>query len=257
MRRILSARYLPILKEFSSSKTLLAFDFDGTLAPIVSEPGRAKFRRITRELLRELASLYPCIVVSGRSRADVLSRVSGIAFRQVIGNHGIEPWESTDEIARAVSSWSAFLAKSLDSFPGVYLEDKGFSLSIHYRKEKRKREVIKAIENIAERIPGARIVTGKQVINIVPIGLADKGLALRREIARRRCKRAIYVGDDKTDESVFALSRRGRLLTIRVGPKRSSLACFCIRNQREIDELLRSLIAFRTLIPNSQLSKRS
>ena len=55
----------------------------------------------------------------------------------------------------------------------------------------------------------------------------------------------MYVGDDETDEDVFALDQPGQLLTVRVGPKRSSSAAYYIRTQAEVDRLLGSLLAFR------------
>jgi len=71
-------------------------------------------------------------------------------------------------------------------------------------------------------------------------------LPRERERRKSRCDKAIYVGDDETDERVFALARRGRLLTIRAGANRISLARFYVRDQRQIDRLLRTLIELRT-----------
>ena len=53
-----------------------------------SRSGRMRNR--TRDLLRRLASLYPCIVVSGRDRAGVLDKLSGVHVARVLGNHGAE-----------------------------------------------------------------------------------------------------------------------------------------------------------------------
>ena len=53
------------------------------------------------------------------------------------------------------------------------------------------------------------------------------------------------MGDDETDEDVFTLDQPGRLLTIRVGPKRSSAARYYIANQPAIDDLLRVLLELR------------
>jgi len=246
MRRILSARNRPVLEKFTSGNVLLAFDFDGTLAPIVSDPDRAAIRPSTRKLLQTLASQYPSIVVSGRSRADVHRRLRGIGFKETIGNHGIEPWSSSHAIARAVAAWVPPLRRGLKGFRGVVVENKRFSLSVHYRKERKKRAAVDAISEIARTLPGARLVGGKQVVNIVPKGAPDKGIAVERETGKRHCDKAIYVGDDETDERVFALARPGRLLTIRVGANRFSLARFYLRDQREIDRLLRTLIELRT-----------
>ncbi len=93
MLYVLSRKSKTLLRELTASKALLAFDFDGTLAPIVDDPGRARMRSRTRRLLRRLASAYPCAVISGRSRADLRERLAGTGIRRTIGNHGAEPWE--------------------------------------------------------------------------------------------------------------------------------------------------------------------
>ena len=241
MRNILSVQYLPVLRKFALGNVLLAFDFDGTLAPVTSVPSRAALRRSTRKLLQVLTREFPCIVVSGRSRTDVQGRVREIGFVEVIGNHGIEPWNSSRAVAQVVEAWKPLLTRRLASLPGVILEDKEFSFSVHYREARQKRKTIHAIHQAARGLTGAYLVGGKQVINIVPRGVADKGLAVERERKKRRCEKVIFVGDDETDESVFALAQRSHLLTIRVGAKRSSLAQFYLRSQREIDSLLRAL----------------
>ena len=76
---------------------------------------------------------------------------------------------------------------------------------------------------------------------------AAMGRLLRelRERERLRCDTAIYVGDDETDEDVFALDQPGRLLSIRVGAKQASAASYCVRGQAEVDGLLRALINLR------------
>jgi trehalose 6-phosphate phosphatase len=245
MRYILAVRNRPILKKFASGNVLLAFDFDGALAPITSDPDHSAIRPNTRKLLEKLTSQYPCIIVSGRGRADVRRRLSGIGFKEIIGNHGIEPWGSSHAMAQRVAGWVPLLKQRLERFRGVILEDKQFSVSVHYRRERNKREALKAIVEAARILPGARLVGGKQVINVVPRGAPDKGLAVERERRRRHCDKVVYIGDDETDENVFALGRTGRFLTIRVGANKSSLARFYIRNQKETDPLLKLLIDLR------------
>ena len=73
MKNILTEEQHPTLMEFARQRVLLAFDFDGTLAPIVREPEAAAMRQSTSVLLAEVAKLYPCVVISGRLRADVMN----------------------------------------------------------------------------------------------------------------------------------------------------------------------------------------
>ncbi len=245
MQWIFSSRNCGVLKKFASSDTLVALDFDGTLAPIVSNRRRAAIRQTTRNLLARLATQYPCVVISGRARKDVECRLRGIAIRDIVGNHGIEPWSTSPALENAVRSWIPLLKDGLRRFRHVAIEDKRFSVAIHYRREIRKQQARAAIAAAARKLGAVRLVGGKQVLNILPAGAPHKGLALERELLKLRCNKAIYIGDDDTDEDVFALPRRDRLLSIRVGLKNDSLARYFIRSQREIDRLIQKLIELR------------
>ena len=67
-----------LLEMFAWSNVLLAFDYDGTLAPLVTAPTRATMRVSTRRLLRQASTLYPCVVISGRAQDDALGRLRGV-----------------------------------------------------------------------------------------------------------------------------------------------------------------------------------
>ena len=150
-------------------------------------------------------------------------------------------------MARTVRRWIPLLESGLREFHGVVLENKRFSLTIHYRNaHAAKKKVVQAITGIARTLPGAKLLGGKQVVNIFPEGAPGKGLAVARARKELKCDKVIYVGDEKTDEAVFALAPRGRTLGIRVGPSKSSCARFYLRGQREIDRLLRAMIELRT-----------
>jgi len=90
MKYLLSKASLPLLVRLAHERTLCAFDFDGTLAPIEDHPDKAGMRKRTRNLLRRLAKLYPCVIVSGRDRASVLKKLNGVQVAGVLGNHGAE-----------------------------------------------------------------------------------------------------------------------------------------------------------------------
>jgi trehalose 6-phosphate phosphatase len=202
-------------------------------------------RESTRRLLEKLASAYPCIVISGRSQADVLKRMRGTGVHEVIGNHGIEPWKANHAMQREVQTWRPILEQRLAGLRGVEIEDKVFSVAIHYRLSREKKlamaEILEAVRSLAE----VRVVGGKQVINVLPAGAPHKGSALLRERARLGCDTAIYVGDDETDEDVFALDQPGQLLSIRVGRRPGSAAAYFLRSQSEVDELLQRLVELR------------
>ena len=245
MRNILSRSNYEVLQQFAWSKVLLAFDYDGTLAPIVSKPERAVMRHATRRLLEELVEFYPCMVISGRAQRDAMRRLHGIRVHKIVGNHGAEPWHGTNRPVNKNDRWRRLLSERLSGLRGVKIEDKGFSIAIHYRQSREKKLARSAILEAVSALGEIRLIGGNQVINILPQGAPHKGIALERERALLKCDTAIYVGDDETDEDVFALDQPGQLLTIRVGQRRSSAAAYFIESQRRIDDLLRTLLRLR------------
>jgi trehalose 6-phosphate phosphatase len=242
MRHILARLHRPLLEQFAWSQVLVAFDFDGTLAPIVADPAVAAMSPSTRRLFRAVATLYPCAVISGRGRADLTGRLRGVPVREVVGNHGLEPGTGGRRLSAAfaahVGRWMPLLERALRGLPGVVVEDKRLSVAIHYRASRKKKQALAAIGSAITQLGPLRAFGGKQVVNLVPPQAPHKGLAL--EAARRRagCDTALYVGDDDTDEDVFALQAPGRLLSIRVGRRAGSQAGYYLRDRGEVDRLL-------------------
>lgn len=251
MRRILAASNRELLKQYAASRVLLAFDYDGTLAPIVDDPSRAEMGAGTRVLLRKLCRRYPCAVISGRARHDVTAHLGSVGICAVVGNHGMEPGGDSGRALATVRRWRGHLQTLLGAFPGVFIEDKRLSLSVHYRRSPQKRKALAAIWEAVGELPSARIIGGKQVVNLVPEGAPHKGLALERLRRESGCDTAIYVGDDETDEDVFAYRSPWPLLGIRVCHSRTTGAAYYIRSQREIDVLLRAFLACRK--PNRRM----
>lgn len=242
MKDILSRGNAAVLRRFAWSRVLLGFDFDGTLAPITPDPAGAAMRPGTRALLERLARLHPCVVISGRARADVLRRLAGVRPAEVIGNHGGEPWQAPRRVVGKVRRWSALLEQRLAGVPGVFVEDKAYSIAVHYRGSPDKRAARTVLRAAAADLAGARLVPGKLVLNVVPREAPHKGVALAEARDRLGCETAVYVGDDGTDEDVFAMGPHEHLLAIRVGWRRGSRAGYFIRGQAQIDVLLRRLL---------------
>ncbi|HQP35276.1 MAG TPA: trehalose-phosphatase [Polyangiaceae bacterium] len=246
MKHILAAAHVNLLAQLAWSSVLLAFDFDGTLAPIVEDRDEACMRVRTRQLLERVCALYPCAVISGRSRADVLARLDGVHVPHVIGNHGMEPGTRMKTFERQIEQIRPVLTHALADFPGVDLEDKRFSLAIHYRRSRRKRQARCAILHaVASLSPPVRTIPGKLVFNLVPANAPHKGDAVAMLRDKLGADTAVFVGDDVTDEDVFSLDQPGRLLSIRVGMSKTSSADYYLRDQREIDALLRYLVRIR------------
>jgi trehalose 6-phosphate phosphatase len=241
MKDILAEPHRQVVADLARSHALIAFDYDGTLAPIVDDPDMALMRHRTRDLLIDLAHIFPCAVISGRSQEDVNRRLRGIDVVGVIGNHGLEPWRRTELQAERVQQWLPALREGLNGLPGVTIENKFFSVAVHYRQSPAKGAARERTLEIAEGLSGLRIINGKDVVNLVPAGASNKGTALESLRERVGCVSSVYVGDDETDEDAFALEDSGRVLGIRVEPLESSRASFFIRDQESIDDLLRSL----------------
>jgi len=231
-----------------NGRSLYAFDFDGTLAKIVREHHAARLSRPIRFWLEELAKRAPTAIISGRSVEDLHSRV-GTAVPHLIGNHGSEgPHTRQEDIQRVRETSSGWLGLITGRFQdeltrsGVVVENKSYSLSFHYRTVDQRDEARALISRIiAELSPPPRIVLGKSVVNVMPPTASHKGTALLEYMRRLDCSTALYVGDDETDEDVFAL-RDHRILTVRVGKKKGSAARYFLKRQAEITEMLRLLV---------------
>lgn len=245
MMNILAREQREVLAQLAWSRVLLAFDFDGTLAPIVADRDRACMRARTRTLLGGLCARYPCAVISGRARADVERRVSGIPVPHLIGNHGMEPSAHLSRFAADIFAARRTLERSLAPIEGVEIEDKIYSLSIHYRSAPRRAARAAIDEAIARLRRPVRVVLGKAVVNVLPLEAPDKGVALIGLREAAGVDTALYVGDDVTDEDVFRLDQPGRLLSIRVGRSRASAASFYVRDQAQVDRLLTRLLELR------------
>ena len=207
-------------------------------------------RRRTARLLRRLCLLYPCAVISGRGRADVAARLAGAPVKYVVGNHGLEEGRAPRELAAEIATVRVRLTTALAGTPGVDLEDKRYSLSLHYRRARNKRRARTAIHDVLAALPQSmRVVPGKQVFNVVPGRGANKGKAMLTLLSREKAIRALYVGDDVTDEDVFALLPRRGVLGVRVGRARRSAAVYFVHDQRAVDRLLETLIVLRSVSP--------
>lgn len=240
MRYLLSRASRPVLDRLARERTLYAFDFDGTLSPIVEHPGRAGMRAKTRDLLSRLAARQPCVIVSGRARADLLGKLNGIRVARVIGNHGAETEAPARTARLRIAGWKVSLERALAGLPGVWVEDKGLSLAVHYRQSRQKAESRRRILAVAQTLERVHVFGGKQVVNLAPENARNKGHALAAEQDRLKCNWALYVGDDVNDEDAFGLA--GNIVSVRIGRTQRSHARYYLRTQAEIDNLLEALL---------------
>ncbi len=236
------------LEKLIKGRSLYAFDFDGTLAKIVREHHAARLSRPIRFWLEKLAQGAPTAIISGRSVEDLKSRV-GTVVPHLIGNHGSEGPHTREEdqqqVRETCRAWLQFVTERFHdelAHCGVSIENKSYSLSFHYRTVDR-RDAARILINrvIGELSPPPRIVLGKSVVNVMPPTASHKGTALLEYMRRLDCPTALYVGDDETDEDVFAL-RDHRILTVRVGKKKGSSARYFLKRQAEITAVLQFLV---------------
>lgn len=234
----------------ASQKVLIGFDFDGTLAPIALRPSQAVLPAATRRLIKTLAGRknFEVAVISGRSLKDVRSKV-GIKGIHYAGNHGLElsgPGHSwTHPAARlarpSVKRVVRAIRTQLRKQRGMCLEDKGLSLSLHYREARgvNAPEITrKIVESAAVGFHDTlRVSSGKKVWEVRPRVDWNKGNALLRIAKQTKRRTMIFIGDDRTDEEGFKTLGR-RAVTVKVGRSGASNARFRLRDQRQVPLLL-------------------
>ncbi|MFA5104466.1 MAG: trehalose-phosphatase [Candidatus Margulisiibacteriota bacterium] len=244
---------------FRAVSIILFLDYDGTLVPIAQTPQKAVLPMAVKRTLAGLSRLkdVKVVVISGRSLKDV-RRMVGLNNIIYAGNHGLEmrgagvvfehPTSSASR--KAIDTICSSLRSELSALKGVLIEDKGKTLSVHYRLAGKKdankiREMIeKAVSPFVKRAL-IKVTEGKKVVEIRPPVYWDKGKAvtwllkkLKKDAGRPILP--IYIGDDKTDEDAFGVLRN-RGLTFYVGSKGVSNAQYRIKDTKEVHGFLKAL----------------
>ncbi|RTL52937.1 MAG: trehalose-phosphatase [Rhodocyclaceae bacterium] len=243
MKYILSRDGRMALKRLTGA-TLFALDYDGTLAPIVSQPTRAAIAPRTVRELRRLCAFAQVAVISGRKLDDLSSRVPE-TVRYLLGNHGNEGLAKAP-VDRATCvdicrRWLDQLHRAFDQrkrFHGMLLEDKGVTLSVHTRHMKDYVSISDALtDTLAALDPEPRIVDGPCLFNLIPPGAICKDDALDLLVRHAGARNVLYVGDDECDELVFERAPP-HWITVRVGESARSAARYFLPAQQEMGDLL-------------------
>lgn len=233
------------LDQMTHERFLCAFDFDGTLSPLVPIPDDAHLPDDVRAGLLRLQERAPLAIITGRGITDIRPRL-GFEPDFLVGNHGLEGvpgWEQlTAAHADACSAWLAQLRSALPAHdPGILLEDKRYSLSLHYREAGDPEAASRALERLFAGLrPAPRVVAGKFVYNLLAEDRCHKGSALLRLMECCGARKALYVGDDVTDEDVFRM-RHPDILSIRIERSDTSSAELYLPDFGDILALLSTL----------------
>ena len=248
----------------AANHVLLACDFDGTLSPIVPRPEDAYILPACATALRELSELtkYDVAIVSGRALADVRER-AGLQNALYSGNHGMEIEAPglmiEDEVAvrsrRVMRELRDALEPVVGQVSGAFVEDKGISLSVHYRMtpDQLEPDVQERVRQAtADAVAGGDVIVvqGKKVLDVRPAAARDKGAALRllmEALAKETGEGEllpIYIGDDTTDEDAFREVNRSDGVSVLVGSaERATEAGFRVESPKEVAAFLKRLAA--------------
>jgi trehalose 6-phosphate phosphatase len=239
-----------------AGRMLVALDFDGTLSPIVERPEDARLLPGLASSLEELARREDTAIaiVSGRGLADVRERVrlDGVYYA---GNHGFEiqgpGLDRVHDAARSarplLESCAQLLREALAGEPGVQVEDKVWTLSIHYRRAEREGAAarVRTAVQAAARQPGLRVTEGKKVLEVRPDVPWDKGRATRfllETLGGEGPLPALFIGDDRTDEDAFAVVRDlGGGIVVGDPPPAGTRALAWVRSPDEVAEIIHAL----------------
>jgi trehalose-phosphatase len=231
-----------------ATQVLLFFDYDGTLTPIATRPKMAVLSSEARDALRHIShdNMFKLAIITGRSLDDIKMLI-GLENITYAGNHGLEiecpayhcqdrGSETTTfihpiakQFKRGMQSLEQKLKEKLADIDGVLVENKGLTLSIHYRLVKR--TAAKTIENLLlEAIQEGgmkgklRVTEGKKVFEVRPPVEWNKGKAIEwlLQIYGTPGSLPIFAGDDVTDEDAFRVLRRISGISIFVGAATAS-----------------------------------
>jgi len=237
------------------ASTALFLDFDGTLSPIVAVAGDARPLAGAVEVLAALAERFAVVaVVSGRPVAFLLAHLPGVV--ELHGLYGLEAVVDGAPFARAeAQEWRAVVdevAQSavVDGPPGLDVEHKGLSLTVHYRRQPELADAALGWAAGAAQRSGLALRRAKMSVELHPPVAVDKGTVVEARAAGTST--VAYLGDDEGDLPAFAaldrLAARG-ITTVKVAV-RTVEASPALLAQADVEvagpdgalELLRSLL---------------
>ncbi|MFH1541981.1 MAG: trehalose-phosphatase [bacterium] len=223
-------------------KYLIFLDYDGTLTPIVKKPQLARLTKTQQKILKRLADSKEVLlaIISGRELKNV-KKLVGLKNIYYAGNHGFEIKGPGIDIVHPAAakakaklqSVKAKLVQALKKMKGVMIEDKTYTLSVHYRLAKP--SMVKEIKQTFIRVVmpyQMQITEGKKVLEVRPKVDWHKGKAVEwliDKLKKESLAVPIYIGDDTTDEDAFKFVRNIGL-TFFVGQTKKTTARHKLKN---------------------------
>ncbi|MEJ2238553.1 MAG: trehalose-phosphatase [Gemmatimonadales bacterium] len=246
-------RWIELKEQWKGKRIVVFLDYDGTLTPIVATPDLAKISEEMRDVLSEVASACTTVIVSGRGREDVAHLV-GLDNLYYAGSHGFDiagpsgtelRHEIGSEYRSTLESVVQRLKAELAETDGALIEDKQFSVAIHYRlvNEAEVAGVERAVDEALAQHPELRKSLGKKIFELRPDVEWDKGKAVLWLLDALDLNDEnvvpLYIGDDVTDEDAFvALQDRGLGILVSETP-RETKADLSLRDTTEVGTFLR------------------
>jgi len=209
----------------------LFLDFDGTLVELAERPSLVQVSKQLPALLACAAAAVgeALAIVSGRSLASIDALLAPMRFCGA-GLHGAElrtdPREAPPPPAPGLDDVARRLEERLRGDSGMWLEDKGKTIALHYRDAPQRAEEAERLLREAVAGAGLEVIAGKFVFEARPRGV-DKGYALRTLMRQPAFagRRPVYVGDDVTDEDGIEAAQALGGIGIKVGEGASAAGC--------------------------------
>jgi trehalose 6-phosphate phosphatase len=192
--------------------SLIALDFDGTIAPIVADPARAQPTKGAVEVLAKLVDMGAQVaVISGRDATTVvaLSGLGGLPGLIVEGLYGAERWQAgqltTLPTPEAITDIRGKLQSVVAAVPQLWIEDKRLSLVVHARRAPEPLAALALVDDAIRslaRSHGLEVHSGRDVLELRLPGF-DKGMAMHRVVADTARTHVLFAGDDIGDIPAF------------------------------------------------------
>jgi trehalose-phosphatase len=229
----------------AKKRVAILLDFDGTLVRIAPMPDAVRLEQETRDVIEKLSGnrKVTLAIISGRQRAELLHYI-GIQKMKYMGLYG---WESNGRkkvpfpIREVLARTLVDLLAELPSYPGVWIEPKRNSFSVHLlgASAETQRQIRLSVKKHVKPVSDTlQAMENLRDIEVAPVALGDKGIAVRKFLGEPAMRGAlpVYFGDDFSDEPAFVAARKG--ISILVGKRRATRAKFSLRGPAEVTAAL-------------------